>query len=386
MPPIFFPPIRRRLDGLDYLIAGGNGFIGSNFIAYMLRKDPSATIMNLDRYRKESIEELMGINEFQGRYLFKEGDICELSTYEHYVKVADVVVNCFSESDRTRFDERMERFVRTNVLGARILADAACRSDVPMLHISTDEVYGSCPISVQRRDETCPLDPSNPYSTTMAAGERLVTLAARKAEVPAAILRPCELIGPNPRKEGLVPLNIRRVLEGQPPIYWGKVEERYRDFLHVLDLCSAMELVIRSLTGARGGRSRDGTQPEIVQPGKTVISGTNIATLPVVQQAKVQPLQMTGGVTTFNVTGELRYSLTNIMERMLSIMGSNLPMQESSDDNYRDVGYNPSGRKLSYHGWQAKYTDIDEVLRSTIEWYKEHPETLESSMSRRLLP
>jgi len=70
MPPIFFPPIRRRLDGLDYLIAGGNGFIGSNFIAYMLRKDPSATIMNLDRYRKESIEELMGINEFQGRYLF----------------------------------------------------------------------------------------------------------------------------------------------------------------------------------------------------------------------------------------------------------------------------------------------------------------------------
>ena len=85
---------------MDYLIAGGNGFIGSNLIEYILARDESANIINLDLRRDEAMEDRMGISQHQGRYAFKEGSINELSSYEHYLKVSDLVINLASENQR----------------------------------------------------------------------------------------------------------------------------------------------------------------------------------------------------------------------------------------------------------------------------------------------
>jgi len=370
---------------LDYLIAGGNGFIGSNLISHILTREPDANIINLELSRREGMEDYMGISTFQGRYAFKEGDVCELSTYEHYLKVSDVVINCAMENDRARFSERMERSIRTNILGARVLADACVRNNVPLLHVSTDEVYGSCPFTVQRREENSPLDPTNPYATTMAAGERLVSIAGRRGGVPIAIVRPCEIIGPNQGMTQVVPRTIKMIKDGRPPWIPGKIGERYRDWLHVLDLCSALELIIRSVTGKVSPKVSEDTHPEHNPPGKTVISGTSVATTPPPHlQKKNKPI--VSGVTYLNVTSEMRHTLNNIVESVISLMGSELPVQERFDEGYMDLGYNASGKKLMYQGWQAKFTDIMEGLRSTIEWYEEHPEVIDSVPSGRLMP
>ncbi|MBN1390206.1 MAG: NAD-dependent epimerase/dehydratase family protein [Candidatus Thermoplasmatota archaeon] len=370
---------------MDYLVAGGNGFIGSNLITHILSREPEANIINLDLQRREPMEDYMSISRHHGRYTFKEGDICELSTYEHYLKVSDVVINCASENDKGRFSEKMERFIKTNILGARVLADACVRNNVPLLHVSTDEVYGSCPFTVQRREEHTPIDPTNPYATTMAAGERLVAISGRRGGVPIAIVRTCEAIGPNQGLTRIVPRTIKMIRDGRPPWIPGKKGERYRDWLHVLDLCSAIGLVVRSITGNLRLNVSEDTHPEHNLPGRTVISGTSVATTSPPSPVK-HPKQIMSGVSYFNITAEMSHDLNAIVETILSLMGSELPVQDRMDEGYLDLGYNASGKKLNYHGWQAKFTDIREVLRSTIEWYEEHPEITDSIPSGRLGP
>jgi dTDP-glucose 4,6-dehydratase len=372
---------------LDYLVAGGNGFIGSNLIAYILGREPEANVINLDLSRKEGMEDYMGISQYQGRYTFKEGDVCELSSYEHYLKISDIVINCARESSRSHFHERMERFIRTNILGARVLADACVRNNVPLLHLSSDEVYGSCPFTVQRKEETAPIDPSNPYATTMAAGERLVYLSGKMSEVPLAIVRPCEVIGPNQGAFNIIPRTIKMIREGRPPVVPSKKGERYRDWIHVLDLCSALEIVIRSITGKVGPRVSEDHHDEHNPPGKTVISGTSVATTPTKGGKSAKPPQhIVSGVTALNITSENRHSLNSVVEAILSLMGSDLPIQERRDEAYRDLGYNASGKKVTYYGWQARYTDLRDMLRSTIEWYEDHPGVIDSVHSDRLMP
>jgi dTDP-glucose 4,6-dehydratase len=370
---------------VDYLITGGNGFIGSNLIAHILARESDANVINLDTSRNETMEEYMDISKHQGRYTFKEGDVCELGTYEHYLKVSDVIINCAVENDRSHMTERLDKSIRTNILGARVLADACVRNNVPLLHLSTDEIYGSCPFTVQRREEHTPSDPTNVFATTMAAGERLVAIAGRKGGVPIAIVRPCEIIGPNQGPTNIVPRTIKMVKDGRPPWISGEKGERYRDWLHVLDLCYALELITRSITGKVGPKISEDTHQEHNPPGKTVISGTSVATTPKTTPTS-QPKQIMSGVTYFNITAEMRHNINSIVEMILQLMGSELPVQVSIDEAYRDLGYNASGKKLSYHGWQAKFTDIKEGLSSTIEWYNENPSVIDSVPSGRLRP
>ncbi|MFW3146203.1 MAG: NAD-dependent epimerase/dehydratase family protein [Thermoplasmatota archaeon] len=372
---------------MDYLIAGGNGFIGSNLIEYILARDDSANIINLDLKRDEAMEERMGIARHQGRYAFKEGSINELSSYEHYLKVSDLVINLASENQRSAFKERMEKFVMTNILGARVLADACARNGIPLLHASSDEVYGSCPFTVQRREESSPLDPTNPYATTIAAGERLVMLAGKEGGIPIAITRICEVIGPNQSINGLVPRTIKMVKQGRPPVVRGKRGEKYRDWLHVLDVCSGLYLIGKSLTGKVELKAAAEPHPEQSPPGKTVIHGTSVATAsPFQEKIRKADAPIVSGVTVFNITAELRLPISSIVEKVLGVMGSELPVQESLDEAFKDLGYNPSGKKLTYHGWQARYNEIDDIISSTVEWYLDHLEVIESSAASRLMP
>jgi nucleoside-diphosphate-sugar epimerase len=221
----------------------------------------------------------------------------------------------------------------------------------------------------------------------MAAGERLVSLAGKRSEVPIAIARPCEIIGPNQGPINIVPRTIKMIKERRPPIVYSKKGERYRDWLHILDLCSALDLIIKSITGKVGPTLSEDHHDEHNPPGKTVISGTSVGTTPsVVSKIGKQHTPIISGVTIMNITAENRESLNTLVEMVIDIISSDLPLQERKDPTYSDLGYNPSGKKITYHGWQAKFTDIKEVIRSTIDWYNEHPEIIDSVPSDRLRP
>lgn len=371
---------------MDYLITGGNGFIGSNLIPYLLGRDEEATIINLDLARNTAMEDRMGFGQYHARYAFKEGDVCDLSSFEHYLKVCDAVINCSFENNIGTFRERMERFVRTNIIGSKLLADTAFKYGVPLMHVSTDQVYGSCPANVPRREEGSPMDPTNPYSVTMAAGERFVSLSARREGVPAAIIRPCELIGPNQGVSHLVPTTLRSIFEGRPPSVPGGGGERYRDWLHVLDLCSAMEMIMKSLTGSKTPVQAPPISMDAQHPGKTIISGTSVATAVKEPVMNIRPTPLVGGVTVYNITSELIATVPAMVRMVLELAGSDLPLRDTIDESFKDLGYNPSGRKLAYQGWQARYTDLTEVVRSTVQWYRDHPDRLQTTMSDRLMP
>ena len=373
---------------MEFMIFGGNGFIGSNLVAHILRRYPDSSVVNLDLYEDKDLLRTMDIEEFRGRYTFVEGDISDPSSYEGYIKVSDIVINCARENNKEKFQERLERFVKTNILGARILADATGRYEVPLIMITTDEVYGSCSEKTPRREETTPPAPTNPFATTMFAGEKLSALSRRIYNTPLVILRPCTLIGPNQSKNRPVPRMIGSVMEGKPPKVKGRRDAHFRDYLHILDLCSAVDIVLKAVVGKTLAHPTQ--QDEAVDmAGKTVIHGTEVATKPMIKPPPLllSPNQLiAGGVAIFNITGEIRYTTSQIAEKVISLMGSELPIQESVVEVYRDMGYNPSRKKVLYQGWSPRYTDIDEILKSTIEWYRDHPEALEVMATGQLMP
>lgn len=372
---------------MEFFIAGGNGFIGSNLVANLLRRYPDSGVYNLDLYENRELLRMMDVEDQKERYTFVEGNVMDPDTYEDYLKLSDVVITCAFENNRELFQEKMHRFINTNILGSRILADVTGRYEIPMIMISTDEVYGSCPETIPRRDENAPMMPTNPYATTMAAAESLCSQSRKMYNSPLVILRPCMLVGPNQGKRRLIPGTIKSVMDGKPPKVMGKRDKHYRDWLHVYDLCSAVDLVIKGMTG-RGLTHDSPAKVGMDGHNMTVISGTEVATVPPKKMdKKTSPEQLiAGGAVSFNVTGEMRYPIYTIVELILKEMGSELPIQEKEHSIYRDIGYNPSGRKLSYQGWSPKYNEIDGILRSTIEWYREHPEALEMVSTGQLKP
>ena len=370
---------------MEYFIAGGNGFVGSNLIPHILGRDEEATVINLDLKRSRHLDEFVNTEPVRGRYTYVEGDISDLDSYEEYLKVADVVINLAVENGSEHFEERMDRFIRTNIEGSRILSDSSARNGIPMVQLSTDEVYGSCPITVPRRDENTPPNPTNSYATTMAAGERLLEISRRRSKLPLIILRVCELIGPNQSISKLVPSTIKSVSDGKPPTIKGKRGERYRDWLHVFDVCSAIDFVVGSMMGEteNEGIKTDNSG----KPGMAVISGTDVATRPTgLRSAGYPGHRVLSGVTVFNITSEIRMYISDMVHQVMELMGSNLPVQEIRDESDRDLGFNSSGRKIHYQGWSARYTDIEEILKSTIEWYMDHEEVLRTKEGGHLKP
>jgi len=121
-------------------------------------------------------------------------------------------------------------------------------------------------------------------------------------------------------------------------------------------------------------------------PGKTVISGTSVATVQTQPPEKKVARSVLSGVSVFNITSEMRYPIVDIIERTMKLMGSDLPLQESKEEGYRDLGYNPSGKKISYQGWHPRYNDVDEILKSTVDWFRENPDILQLTASSHLGP
>lgn len=239
-----------------YLVTGGAGFIGSNFIKYVLKKDKKIRIICLDKLtyagNMANIEDELKSNKDQFKFI--KGDICnqELVEYifDHYQ--INYIVNFAAESHVDRAIEDADLFLKTNVLGVQNLLKTAkkkwtthehrCHENVRFLQVSTDEVYGSLE-GEGFFTEDHPLRPNNPYSASKACADLLVRSYYRTYNFPVLITRCSNNYGPYQFPEKLIPLMINNILNGRSlPIYGdGK---NIRDWLYVKDHCRAIDLVL----------------------------------------------------------------------------------------------------------------------------------------------
>ncbi len=233
------------------LVTGGAGFIGSNFIRYMLARYPEMEIYNLDNLTYAgNLENLKGVDQ-SPNYHFIKGDISDSEAVEEVFAVGiDALVNFAAESHVDRSIKDPGIFLQTNVQGTRTLLDAALKrtggggaTTVGFLQVSTDEVYGSLGPDGPAFKENDLLLPSSPYSASKAGADLLVLAYFKTYGLPVAITRCSNNYGPYQFPEKLIPLMITNALEDKPlPVYGDGLN--VRDWLHVDDHCRALEMVL----------------------------------------------------------------------------------------------------------------------------------------------
>lgn len=230
------------------LVTGGAGFIGGNFVHYMVDKYPNYMIVNLDALTYAGNLETCQPVEGKPNYKFVKGDIADREfIFDLFEKEKfDVVVNFAAESHVDRSVKDPEIFIKTNVLGTQVLMDASRAYGVERYHqVSTDEVYGDLPLD--RPDlfftEETPLHTSSPYSASKASADLLVFAYHRTFGLPITISRCSNNYGPYHFPEKLIPLMISRALNDENlPVYGNG--ENVRDWLHVYDHCAVIDLIL----------------------------------------------------------------------------------------------------------------------------------------------
>ena len=232
---------------MKILITGGAGFIGSNFIRFLLRDRPTIPVVNLDKLTYAgNLENLAGLEDLAGtNYRFVRGDIADSKILEEIWtrNSIDTVINFAAESHVDRSIESAEDFIRTNINGTLILLEAARKRGVKrFLQISTDEVYGSLG-PTGKFVETTPLAPRSPYSASKASADLLSLAFFETYQLPVLITRCSNNYGPYQFPEKLIPLMISNALEDKPlPVYGDGLQ--VRDWIHVEDHCRALLRVL----------------------------------------------------------------------------------------------------------------------------------------------
>jgi dTDP-glucose 4,6-dehydratase len=235
---------------MKILVTGGAGFIGSNFIHYMVEKYPQDIIMNLDLLTYAGNLETLKEIEDKTNYSFVKGDIADRDfIYALFEKEKfDAVINFAAESHVDRSITNPDIFIKTNVMGTQVLLDASRKYSVKRFHqVSTDEVYGDLPLD--RKDlfftEDTPIHTSSPYSASKAAADLLALSYFRTFNLPVTISRCSNNYGPYHFPEKLIPLMISRAVANEKLPVYGK-GENVRDWLHVYDHCTAIDLILRN--------------------------------------------------------------------------------------------------------------------------------------------
>ena len=262
-----------------FLVTGGAGFIGGNFLHIMVNRYPNDQYVCIDALtyagNMETLEPIMNKSNFK----FVHENICnreavfKLFEQEHF----DYVINFAAESHVDRSIENPEIFLKTNILGTQVLMDACRKYGIKRYHqVSTDEVYGDLPLD--RKDlfftETTPLHTSSPYSASKAGADLLVLAYHRTFGLPVTISRCSNNYGPYHFPEKLIPLMIQKALKNEPlPVYGNG--QNVRDWLYVGDHCNAIDLIVRK--GRDGevynvGGHNEKTNLEVV---KTILKALN---------------------------------------------------------------------------------------------------------------
>jgi len=228
-----------------YLVTGGCGFIGSNFILRLLREHAAARVINLDALTYAGNPANLRDVEGDTRYRFVHGSICDPEVVDELAAQADMIINFAAESHVDRSLMAAASFIHTDVYGTHVLLEAARRHPnvKRFLHISTDEVYGEVPEG-QFSLETDPLRPRSPYSASKAGAEMQCLSYIETYGLPVIIARPANNVGPRQHVEKFVPLCTTNALNDEPlPIYGDGQQQR--DWLYVEDNCEALDLLLR---------------------------------------------------------------------------------------------------------------------------------------------
>jgi dTDP-glucose 4,6-dehydratase len=321
---------------LRLLVTGGAGFIGSNFIRYILEHYADYRIFNLDKLTYAgNLENLSGL-ESDPRHEFVQGDICDAETVREILgKGADAVINFAAESHVDRSILSSSEFVRTNVVGTLNLMELCRKNGIRrFIQISTDEVYGSLGTS-GLFTETSPIAPNSPYAASKASADLLVRSYCRTHGFPAIITRCSNNYGPYQFPEKLIPLLISNAMSGIPlPIYGDGLY--VRDWIHVRDHCAAIDAALH--------HGKDG---EI-----------------------------------YNVGGRQELPNLDIAHRILKAFGKDESMLRHVEDrpgHDRRYAIDPS-KMESQLNWRAR-TLFDAGLQETIEWYRRNTSWTENVRS-----
>jgi dTDP-glucose 4,6-dehydratase len=306
------------------LVTGGAGFIGSNFVHYVLRhSDDTVTVLDKLTYAG-NVASLSGLPP--DRFVFVRGDICDSDLVDQLVADHDVVIHFAAESHTDNSLRDPSPFVATNLVGTFTLLEAVRRHGTRYHHISTDEVYGDLELEdPQRFTESTPYNPSSPYSSTKAGSDLLVRAWVRSFGVLATISNCSNNYGPYQHVEKFIPRQITNVLDGGRPKLYG-AGRNVRDWIHVDDHSSAVLLIMRE------GRI-----------GETYLIGAD---------------------------GEK--SNREVVEVILELLGRPRDGYDSvTDRSGHDVRYAIDSAKLRRElGWQPRYGDFRAGLAQTIDWYR----------------
>jgi dTDP-glucose 4,6-dehydratase len=308
-----------------YLVTGGAGFIGSNFIRLLFEKYGDAIhVVNLDKLTYAGNPENLRDLSARANYRFVKGDICENRLVEELMPNIDIVVNFAAESHVDRSIGNPDDFIKTDVYGAFVLLEAARRNNIKkFVQISTDEVYGS--IIDGSFKETDALEPSSPYSASKAGADRLAFSYFVTYKLPVIITRCSNNYGPYQYPEKLIPLFVTNAMDDKSlPIYGdGK---NVRDWIYVMDHCSAIDFLIEK--GVDGQVYNIGAGNEL----------TNLEITATILQSLNKP-----------------DSLKNFVQDRLG----------------HDRRYSVDTSKLRAMGWQPRFS-FTEAIASTIRWYQEN--------------
>ncbi len=316
---------------MKLLVTGGCGFIGSNFVRFVLDQCPDFSLVNLDCLSYSGNAENLADLADAERYTFVHGDITDRPLVDRLVADCDAVVHFAAEShvDRSILDSGP--FIRSNVWGTQCLLDAVRHhgSTKRFVHISTDEVYGQLPLD--RPDlkftEQTPLCANSPYSASKAGSDLLVGAYHHTFGVNAVITRCSNNFGPFQFPEKVIPLFVTRLLEGQKVPLYGD-GKNVRDWIHVLDHCQAVLTVLQR-----------GTAGEV-----------------------------------YNIGGDNERSNLELTHTILQIMGKDTQMIHPVADRLgHDRRYAIDNAKIRRElGWQPTRSAWPEALEQTVRWYVDH--------------
>ena len=304
------------------LVTGGAGFIGSNYVRYVLSHHPEDSVLNLDALTYAGNLENLSDVVNDTRYSFVRGDICDGAVIEELMGRVDAVVNFAAESHIDRSIQSAGAFVDTDVKGLYVLLDAARRHSLTrFLHVSTDEVYGS--IDTGSFTEEAPLDPSSPYSASKAGGELMARAFARTFGYKILITRGSNTYGPYHYPEKVIPLFITNLIENQQvPLYGDGLN--VRDWLYVDDHCSGIDTVLW-----KG------------EPGQA-----------------------------YNIGGDQERTNLELTRRLLELLGKGEEMiRHVKDRPGHDRRYSIATAKVRCLGW-APTVSFEEGLARTVAWYQ----------------
>jgi len=231
----------------NLLVTGGAGFIGSNFVRYILQKYPDYGVVVLDKLTYAgNLDNLKDVEErFGERYAFVHGDIADAATVETAMQAhqIDTIVNFAAESHVDRSLLEPDAFIKTDVYGTYVLLEAARRHDIERYHqVSTDEVYGDI-AEGHSSVESDPLHARSPYSASKAGGDLLCLAYYNSFGTPVTITRGSNNIGPYQYPEKVVPLFITNAIDDEPLPLYGDGRQM-RDYQYVLDHCEGIDVVL----------------------------------------------------------------------------------------------------------------------------------------------